>query len=218
MAAAPSVDNFFNYKCPTEILEVLTEEQREKIDTLRTILGAAKEGDATHTPVLRPEHDDDYQLHRFLHAKEYDVGKAREMYEKMVSWRREFGTDALLADFRIDDTYTKVKKDYIHFYYRTDKLGRPVYIEQLGKLNMAGIKVRRRSPPVCMYFVRERTHVHVFLAGGSFLSSSSSDGRCRETDEPLANRSAFRCHTQLCLKYPHVAHHGCRSLKTCMSW
>ena len=127
---------FFSYRCPDEALAELSPERREKIGTLRALLQTP-----VTSPLLRPEDDDDFHMHRFLRANEYDVDRARAMYERMVRWRADFGTDALLGGFRIEE-YRRVKQDYVHFYFRTDRLGRPVYVEQLGKLNMAGIKVR----------------------------------------------------------------------------
>ena len=135
----PTSSSFFSYKCPEEALAELTSDQRERMATLRASLLTPVDA-----PLLRQEDDDDYHLHRFLRANEYDVDKARAMYERMISWRADFGTDTLLSDFRVD-AFEHIKKDYVHFYYKTDRLGRPVYIEQLGKLNMSSIKVRRRN-------------------------------------------------------------------------
>ena len=155
----------FKYMCPDEIMESLSEEQKGKIRTLReklvkTAFSSIEQSSAVAPTsaseynemygngrvdgsVLHKFDDDDFQMHRFLRANEYDVDKAAEMYTKMVAWRTEFGTDTLLSDFLVDiETMKSVKKDYVHFYHRTDKLGRPIYIEQLGRLNMAGIKVR----------------------------------------------------------------------------
>ena len=173
-ATAPCASNFFNYQCPDEILLNLTAEQRDKIDALRGMLKNAPipaapsvdKASAEFTQcslsvpdeatkplshgvdsILREFDDDDFQLHRYLRANDYDIDKAEKMYTKMIKWRLHFGTDELLSDFVIEqDIMRSIKKDYVHFYHRTDKLGRPIYIEQLGRLNMSGIKV---SDKVC---------------------------------------------------------------------
>lgn len=51
-------------------------------------------------------------------------------------WRKEFGVDDLVKNFTYEEK-PKVFEFYPQYYHKTDKDGRPVYIEQLGKIDLA---------------------------------------------------------------------------------
>lgn len=100
-----------------------TAEQKEALQQLRTELQ-----EAGYTKRL-----DDASLLRFLRARKFSVAKARVMFEDCEKWRALFGTDTILQDFK----YTEkplVAKMYPQYYHKTDKDGRPVYFEELGKV------------------------------------------------------------------------------------
>ncbi|KAH3686297.1 hypothetical protein WICPIJ_002723 [Wickerhamomyces pijperi] len=78
---------------------------------------------------------DDSTLLRFLRARKFDVNLALEMYEACEKWRKEFGTDTILQDFHYEEK-PLVAKFYPQYYHKTDIDGRPVYIEELGTVNL----------------------------------------------------------------------------------
>ncbi|KAG8860575.1 cytosolic factor, phosphatidylinositol/phosphatidylcholine transfer protein [Tulasnella sp. 330] len=81
-----------------------------------------------------PARHDDAALLRFLRARKFDLIKAKIMIIDQEKWRKEFGTDELLHfDFPEKE---QVDKYYPQYYHKTDKDGRPVYIEQLGRLDI----------------------------------------------------------------------------------
>ncbi|KAF6219332.1 hypothetical protein HO133_005157 [Letharia lupina] len=53
-------------------------------------------------------------------------------------WRKDFGVDELVRTFDYIEK-PKVFEYYPQYYHRTDKEGRPVYIEQLGKIDLAAM-------------------------------------------------------------------------------
>lgn len=72
---------------------------------------------------------------RFLRARKFDVKLATEMFVKCEKWREEFGTNTILDDFHYNEK-KQVAQFYPQYYHKTDKDGRPIYIEQLGAVKI----------------------------------------------------------------------------------
>ncbi len=80
------------------------------------------------------EHPDSL-LHRFLRARKSDVSKALTMFLDYVQWRQDSQVDDIVQNFSFPEA-AKVSEIYPRFYHKTDKLGRPVYFEVLGKMHV----------------------------------------------------------------------------------
>ncbi|KAJ5760819.1 Cellular retinaldehyde binding/alpha-tocopherol transport [Penicillium odoratum] len=137
MAAAaekmsPTDPKFDQYDFPTTAPEAqsghpghTTPEQDEKVVKLRAEL--LEEG---YTERL-----DTLSLLRFLRARKFDIAAAKLMFTNCEKWRKTFGTDELPAVFDYKEK-ADVFKFYPQYYHKTDKDGRPVYIEKLGKIDL----------------------------------------------------------------------------------
>ncbi|CAI7609512.1 unnamed protein product [Penicillium pancosmium] len=105
-----------------------TPEHDAKVHQLRTIL--EQEG---YTERL-----DTLTLLRFLRARKFDVNLSKEMFVNTEKWRKEFGTDELPATFVYKEK-AEVFQYYPQYYHKTDKDGRPLYIEKLGKIDLTAM-------------------------------------------------------------------------------
>ncbi|EDK45531.1 SEC14 cytosolic factor [Lodderomyces elongisporus NRRL YB-4239] len=106
----------------------LTEEQKQKVIQLRTEL----------VELGYQERLDDANLLRFLRARKFDLTLTKEMFINCEKWRKEFGTNTILKDFHYEEKPI-VARMYPTYYHKTDKDGRPVYYEELGKVDLVKI-------------------------------------------------------------------------------
>ncbi|AOA64357.1 Phosphatidylinositol/phosphatidylcholine transfer protein [Komagataella phaffii CBS 7435] len=103
----------------------LTDEEKKTLETFREGLKAAG-----YTQRL-----DDSTLLRFLRARKFDVAKATEMFVNCEKWRKKENVDHILEEFHYEEK-PLVAQMYPTYYHKTDKDGRPVYYEELGRVNI----------------------------------------------------------------------------------
>ena len=99
------------------------------------------------------EYDDLYLL-RFLRAKKFNVKDAMEMFQNFLKWRKTHKVDDIRKNFVFEEMF-KVKPFYPHGYHKTDKMGRPIYIELLSKVNMDKLLTVTTEKSLKKYYIRE---------------------------------------------------------------
>lgn len=97
---------------------------------------------------------DTYYLRRFLRARQHDLDKAQEMFINHLKWRKEFGTDTILEDFVYEERESFLAL-YPQGYHKVDKLGRPIYIQHLGQINMKAMKNVTTEDRMIRFHVQE---------------------------------------------------------------
>ena len=97
---------------------------------------------------------DDLYLLRFLRARKFDLEKTTIMFQKFLKWRQDEKVDELRTSFDFSEIL-EVKKIYPHGYHKVDKMGRPLYIELLSKLDVAKLFTVTTEERMVKYYVRE---------------------------------------------------------------
>ncbi|TFK28614.1 hypothetical protein FA15DRAFT_665061 [Coprinopsis marcescibilis] len=119
-----------NYVPPPGYLGNLTVTQLHCLDKLKREL--KEEGKFVE------ERMDDAMLLRFCRARKFAYDAVKEMLLSAEQWRVDFGVEDIRKNFDFKEK-KEVDKYYPQYYHNVDKDGRPVYIEQLGKLDIPAL-------------------------------------------------------------------------------
>src|SRR5947209_205148 len=88
--------------------------------------------------VFDEKRHDNACLLRFLRARKFDLVKAKKMFIDCENWRKDFGVDELVRTFDYKER-EEVMKHYPRYYHKTDKDGRPIYVEEIGKVDIKSL-------------------------------------------------------------------------------
>jgi len=78
---------------------------------------------------------DTITLLRFLRARKFDVKLAAQMFKDSEAWRKAEDVDELTRTFDYKER-AAIMAYYPQYYHKTDKDGRPIYIERLEKVDI----------------------------------------------------------------------------------
>ena len=108
---------------------------------------------------------DDLFLLRFLRARKFDLEKTMLMFKKFLQWRIDMKVDDLRENYQLEHLI-EIKKLYPHGYHRTDKLGRPIYIELYDKTDVNGLFKITTEDKMVKYYIKqyERQVKYIFPA------------------------------------------------------
>ena len=74
------------------------------------------------------------------------------MFGNHVEWRKKEGVDDIIDTYDFNEI-NAVKSVYPHGYHNVDKLGRPIYIERVGIMNVPGIFERTTEDRMIRHYV-----------------------------------------------------------------
>ena len=108
---------------------------------------------------------DDLFLLRFLRARKFDLEKTMEMFKKYLKWRIDMKVDELLGSYELENLI-QIKRLYPHGYHRTDKEGRPIYIELYDKTDVKALFQITTEEKMVKYYIKqyERQIKYIFPA------------------------------------------------------
>lgn len=112
---------------------------------LHELTQALKSDGALHDPESEPPSYQETQLLRFLRARSFNVQAARAMYLKAEAWKKEIDLDRLVREFSFDERDAVAAHGWCMYFHKTDKLGRPIFIQDLGSMNCT--EVFRKTTP-----------------------------------------------------------------------
>ncbi|XBW37161.1 hypothetical protein QEN19_002741 [Hanseniaspora menglaensis] len=114
----------------------LNDEQEAALSQLKTLIEKnIAENTDNAAEIVNKDRCDDLTLLRFLRARKFDVSLSYEMFFNCQKWRHEKKIDTIIDDFNYEEKPI-VAKYYPQYYHKNDKEGRPVYYEELGKVNL----------------------------------------------------------------------------------
>lgn len=106
---------------------------------------------AVEEGVLTEPFDNKPTFYRFCQARGYDVDKAMAMFCDHMAWRKKWNLDEgfvvtefgrvpkQLFDFKYPEK-PALKRAYNFVHHKTDKLGRLMYVDKSGSINLAALK------------------------------------------------------------------------------
>lgn len=114
----------------------LTDAQTKALHELTALL---KQDDALHPPDSEPPSYQETQLLRFLRARSFNVAAARTMYLKAEAWKKEIQLDRLVREFEFSERDEVAAHGWCMYFHKTDKLGRPIFIQDLGNMDCTAV-------------------------------------------------------------------------------
>ncbi|KAJ1035403.1 hypothetical protein NDA13_000819 [Ustilago tritici] len=112
---------------------------------LQELTAALKRDGALHTSESETPSHQETQLLRFLRARNFNPEAARTMYLKAEAWKKEIQLDHLISTFSFSERDIVASHGWSMYFHKTDKLGRPIFIQDLG--NMDTTSVFRNTTP-----------------------------------------------------------------------
>jgi hypothetical protein len=135
------------------------------------------------------------QLIKFLRARKLDINKSFEMFTNYLKWRQENDIDNI-SSFPFTEL-DRVKVYYPHGFHKTDKLGRPLYIDIMGELKIDELLKLTTQDRMVRYQIKayERLMDHIFPAcceeSKKYIHQTTTIIDLKKLSTKLLNKKAY---------------------------
>lgn len=103
------------------------------------------------------------------------------MFENFLEWRKENSVDDV--DSFVFNELPTVKQHYPHGYHQTDKAGRPIYIERIGKLKIDEVFKATSEERLLRYYIQSyELLIHNLLPACTLAKGQVVDQTCTILD------------------------------------
>ncbi|KAJ1022531.1 hypothetical protein NDA16_003520 [Ustilago loliicola] len=106
---------------------------------LQELTAALIRDGALYSPDTEPPSYQETQLLRFLRARNFNPEAARTMYLKAEAWKKEIQLDHLISTFSFSERDIVASHGWSMYFHKTDKLGRPIFIQDLGNMDVTSV-------------------------------------------------------------------------------
>jgi hypothetical protein len=108
------------------------------------------------------------------------------MWTNFINWRKENKVDTIHLDFEFTEK-DKVADIYPQFYHKTDKSGRPLYIERLGGMNVPALWTVTTEERMWQSYFQAFEHLFNFR----YPAASAKAGRRIDTSLSIIDMTSF---------------------------
>jgi hypothetical protein len=164
----------------------LSEDQYSSLCELKTII---EEEEITRDPRF-----DDAYLLRFLRYTNFKLDKTADMFKKFIEWRVSVKADESMVIYRFPDIIPHLRQNYEHGYHKTDREGRPVWVDRPCEANIEECLNIMEPEQMMQYYIAEYEKlIHIKLpacsaAKGEIVDSTFSVVDCKGFNMGLMNK------------------------------
>lgn len=140
-----------------------------------------------------PRFDDNYLL-RFLRYNNFKLDKTTDMFRQFIEWRVTVKADEAMVLYRFPEIMPRLRANYQHGYHKTDREGRPVWIDRPCLANIDACLDLLDEEMMMQYYVAEYEKlIHVKLPAcsaekGALVDSTFSIIDCKGFNMGLMNK------------------------------
>lgn len=144
--------------CIDENATTIAFSKDEETTLFEVQMGEQQTEEVTMKSIRHQFNETDGFLLRFLRARGFDLNKASLMLDNYLKWRISFHVKEICEIVRFP-WITQLRAAYPHGYHGVDKIGRPIYIERIGKADIVSVLKLASLSRLLAYWVQQYEYV-----------------------------------------------------------